>query len=70
MTHPPDIDPAVAELVVTIRDRFGISGMRDAQAMLTEEVALAEKALAALETEDEPLDNPLDNPLDKPLDKG
>jgi Mg-chelatase subunit ChlI len=54
MTPSRDIDPAVAELVVTIRDRFGISGMRDAQAMLTEEVALAERALAALEVDDEP----------------
>jgi len=51
----------VAELVVTIRDRFGISGMRDAQAMLTEEVALAEKALAALEVED---DQPADEPAE------
>ena len=54
MAPSQDIDPAVAELVVTIRDRFGVSGMRDAQAMLTEEVALAEKALAALEVDDEP----------------
>ena len=29
MTPPRDIDPAVAEMVVTIRDRFGISGMRE-----------------------------------------
>jgi len=61
MTPSRDIDPAVAELVVTIRDRFGISGMRDAQVMLTEEVALAEKALAALEVED---DQPADEPAE------
>jgi Mg-chelatase subunit ChlI len=42
------IDPAVAELVVTIRDRFGLRGMRDAQAMLEQEVELAEQALATL----------------------
>ena len=62
MAPSQDIDPAVAELVVTIRDRFGISGMRDAQAMLTEEVALAETALAALEAEDdEPADQPAED---------
>jgi hypothetical protein len=48
------IDPAVAELVVTIRDRFGLRGMRDAQAMLADEIVLADKAMAALEVEDEP----------------
>lgn len=49
-----EIDPAVAELVVTIRDRFGLRGMRDAQAMLAQEVQLAEQALAALGEDDEP----------------
>jgi hypothetical protein len=52
--HGEVIDPAVAELVVTIRDRFGLRGMRDAQAMLADEIVLAEKAVAALELEDEP----------------
>jgi hypothetical protein len=48
------IDPAVAELVVTIRDRFGLRGMRHAQAMLGDEIVHAERAMAALEVEDEP----------------
>ena len=48
------IDPAVVELVVTIRDRFGLRGMHHAQAMLGDEIVLAEKAMAALEVEDDP----------------
>jgi hypothetical protein len=43
-----EIDPVVAELVVAIRDRFGLRGMRDAQVMLADEVALAERAMEGL----------------------
>jgi hypothetical protein len=43
-----DIDPTVVELVVAIRDRFGLRGLRGAEAMIKDEIALAEKALAQL----------------------
>lgn len=43
-----DVDPKVAELVVTIRDRFGLRGLRGAQWMIEKEIALAEAAIADL----------------------
>lgn len=43
-----DVDPVVAEMVVAVRDRFGLRGLRDAQAMIGTEIVLAEEALAEL----------------------
>ena len=43
-----EVDPKVAELVVTIRDRFGLRGLRGARWMIDKEIALAEEALADL----------------------
>ena len=48
---PDEIDPRVVELVVAIRDRFGLRGLRGARAMIDQEIALAEEALAELPTE-------------------
>jgi hypothetical protein len=48
-----DVDPVVAEMVVAVRDRFGLRGLRDAQAMIGKEIVLAEQALAEL-TADQP----------------
>jgi hypothetical protein len=48
---PDEIDPRVAELVVAIRDRFGLRGLRGAHAMIEQEIAVAEQALAELPTE-------------------
>ncbi len=50
MTEIPDdeVDPKVAELVVTIRDRFGLRGLRGARWMIDNEIAIAETALADL----------------------
>ena len=48
---PEDVDPRVAELVVAIRDRFGLRGMRGARWLLDQEIALAEEALAGLPSE-------------------
>jgi hypothetical protein len=45
---PDDVDPRVAELVVAIRDRFGLRGLRGARWMIEHEIALAESALADL----------------------
>ena len=45
---PDEVDPRVAELVVAIRDRFGLRGMRGARWMLDQEIALAEEAIAEL----------------------
>lgn len=45
MTHEPeDVDPAVAEMVVAIRDRFGLGGLRGAAWMIQSEIALAEES--------------------------
>jgi hypothetical protein len=46
--RPEDIDPGVVEHVVAIRDRFGVRGLRDAEALIREEIVLAEKALQDL----------------------
>jgi hypothetical protein len=43
-----DIDPRVAELVVAIRDRFGLHGLRAAHRMIEQEITLAEQAVADL----------------------
>ena len=48
---PDEIDPRVAELVVAIRDRFGLRGLRGARVMIDKEIAVAEAALAELPTE-------------------
>ena len=48
---PDEVDPKVAELVVTIRDRFGLRGLRGARWMIDKEIALAEEAMADLSTE-------------------
>ena len=43
-----DVDPRVAELVVAIRDRFGLRGLRGARWMIDREIALAEAAVSDL----------------------
>jgi len=43
-----EVDPKVAELVVAIRDRFGLRGLRGAKWMIDKEIAIAEQALADL----------------------
>jgi len=45
---PDEVDPKVAELVMTIRDRFGLRGLRGAGWMIDQEIRLAEEALADL----------------------
>jgi hypothetical protein len=46
--NPEDIDPGVVEHVIAIRDRFGVRGLRDADALIQKEIRLAEKALQGL----------------------
>jgi len=46
-----DLDPKVAELVMAIRDRFGLRGLRGARWMIENEIALAEDAIAELSRE-------------------
>jgi hypothetical protein len=45
---PEDLDPRVAELVIAIRDRFGLRGLRGAEAMIKHEITQAEEAMAQL----------------------
>ena len=47
-----DVDPTVAELVVAIRDRFGLRGLRGARWMIEKEIALAEDAISDLAPRD------------------
>ena len=51
LSEPDEVDPKVAELVVTIRDRFGLRGLRGARWMIDQEIVLAEEAMAALEAD-------------------
>jgi hypothetical protein len=46
--RPEEIDPGVVEHVVAIRDRFGVRGLRDAEALIRAEIKLAELALKGL----------------------
>jgi hypothetical protein len=48
---PDEVDPLVAELVMAIRDRFGVHGLRSAASMIEDEIAIAEKALEGLPTD-------------------
>ncbi len=50
MTSEPgqDVDPVVAEAVISVRDRFGASGLRDMIALAETELARVEAALAEL----------------------
>jgi hypothetical protein len=43
-----EVDPRVAELVMAIRDRFGLRGLRGAHTMIEAEIATAEQALEGL----------------------
>ena len=45
---PEEIDPSVVEHVIAIRDRFGVRGLRDADALIRKEIKLAEQALQGL----------------------
>ena len=53
VSEPDEVDPKVAELVMTIRDRFGLRGLRGARWMIDQEIVLAEEAMAALEADAE-----------------
>ena len=46
-----DIDPAVAEMVVHVRDRFGLRGLRSAAWLIQKEIAIAEDALQELSSD-------------------
>lgn len=48
---PDEVDPRVAELVIAIRDRFGLRGLRGASWMILQEIAIAEQALETLPPE-------------------
>jgi hypothetical protein len=48
-----EIDPIVVEMISSIRDRFGLHGLRDAQALIAKEITEAEEALGELGS-DEP----------------
>ena len=48
---PDDVDPRVAELVVAIRDRFGLRGLRAARWLIQQEITLAEDAMSGLPSE-------------------
>ena len=45
---PEEIDPGVVEHVLAIRDRFGVRGLRHAEALIHQEIELAELALRGL----------------------
>ena len=49
--EPDHVDPLVAELVMAIRDRFGVHGLRGAHRMIEAEIEIAEKALEGLPTD-------------------
>ena len=46
---PEDVDPALAEHVTAIRNRFGVDGLRQARALIDVEIAIFADAYAELE---------------------
>lgn len=48
------VDPAVAESVHTVRDRFGVRGLRDLITLASYELDVAERAVLELRLIDEP----------------
>jgi hypothetical protein len=44
----PDADPDIAAHVMAVRDRFGITGLRQAAQLIAVEIALAEDAFRDL----------------------
>ena len=46
---PADVDPALAEHVTAIRNRFGVDGLRQARQMIDVEIAIFEDAYRELE---------------------
>ena len=49
--HHDEVDPIVVDLVSTIRDRFGLRGLRSARALIDQEIVVAEEAMAELDPE-------------------
>ena len=46
---PDDVDPALAEHVTAIRNRFGIDGLRQARQLIDVEIAIFDDAYHELE---------------------
>jgi hypothetical protein len=44
----PDADPDIAAHVIAVRDRFGVTGLRQAAQLIAIEIALAEDAFRDL----------------------
>lgn len=51
------VDPAVAEAVHGVRDRFGAGGLRDLITLASYELEVAERAFASLATADDGVDD-------------
>lgn len=47
-----EVDPRVAELVMAIRDRFGLRGLRGARWLIAQEIVIAEEALTDLPSDE------------------
>jgi hypothetical protein len=45
---PDDVDVAIGEHVTAIRDRFGLDGLLQAQALISTEIAIFEDSYAEL----------------------
>jgi hypothetical protein len=58
---PDDVDPALSEHVVAIRDRFGLDGLREAARLIAMEIAIFDRVY-----DDLPADQPLRDTSDGP----
>jgi hypothetical protein len=47
---PSDVDPAIGEHVIAIRNRFGVDGLREAQRLIAIEIAIFEDSYRDLES--------------------
>ena len=46
---PEEVDPAIGEHVVAIRNRFGVDGLREAQRLIEVEIAIFEDSYKELD---------------------
>jgi hypothetical protein len=58
MEPSADVDAMVADIVKTVRDRFGADGLRDLVALASEEIRSSERAVADLGEVGEPTSQP------------
>ena len=51
MSEIPEVDPALSEHIVAIRNRFGVDGLKEARRLIDIEIAIFEDAYDELDAQ-------------------